>query len=131
MPQVTPQLSASARQRVIKSVMKKGRISRKRAQAILSDSSNLVVMYIVTYTEVTAQARFSFIESAHADEGGKKRSKKTKRIRSRNNQVTLARLQPGATYRVSYQVEISVKKPRSVVGVTAASVPTTFLYRGS
>jgi hypothetical protein len=131
MPSVTPELSVSARRKAVKSVMKKGRLSKKRAEEILADPANFTVMYIVSYTELPKQARFSFVQSAYADEGEKKRSTKTKRIRSRNNQVTLARLQPGATYRVSYQVEISVRKPRSVVGVTRASAPATFLYRGT
>lgn len=130
MPIVRPELSVSARQKAVKTLMKKGRLSKKRAEAVLADPKNLVVTYIVTYSEVIQRSSFSLIQSAHADDRPRKRSTKITRIRSRSNNVTLARLQPGATYRVSYQVEISVRKPRAVLGVTRASGVSQFVYRG-
>jgi hypothetical protein len=131
MPVVRPELSASAQKKAARTLMKRGRLTRKRAQAILADPSNLVVTYILTYSEVVQRARFSFIQSAHADDGRRKRSSKMKRVRSRSNRVTLARLQPGVTYRVSYQVEIAVRRPRAVLGITKASAVAQFVYGAS
>lgn len=131
MPVVQPVLSAASKKRAVTTLVKKRRVSKRLAHTMVADPANLAVTYIVSYVQVPSQARFTFIQSAHADDGQKKRSTKIRRIRSRSNQITLARLQPGATYRVSYQIEISLKKQRLVLGVTEASAPSTFVYAGS
>jgi hypothetical protein len=131
MPVVQPVLLAASKKRAVTTLVKKRRVSKRLAHTMVADPANLAVTYIVSYVQVFSQARFTLIQSAHADDGKKKRSTKIRRIRSRSNQVTLARLQPGATYRVSYQIEISLKKQRLVLGVTEASAPSTFVYAGS
>lgn len=125
MPVVKPQLSDKDRLRVNSNLRKRLKISKGRADKLLSDTNNLVVTYIVEYSEVAAAKRFAFIQSAYADEMSVGTRKK-RQIRSKLNFVTLRNLRPGATYSVSYRVEISLARPRVVLGVTKPSASVRF-----
>jgi hypothetical protein len=129
LPEVTPQLSTKDTKRAVRSLLKRNkRMSRKRAEALLADPDNLVVTYIVHYS-VLQQARFSrfsFIDSAHAAPLDSRKATKVNKIRTRNASVALGRIQRGAMYRVAYQVEIALRKPRTVIGTTKLTTPTVF-----
>jgi hypothetical protein len=125
MPVVKPQLSVEEQAKVIRQLQRKRGLSRNKAAQLLSDPDNLVVTYILRVTEIPASRRFSFIQSAHAQDVGR-RANKTRQIRSRFNTVTLRNLRPGAILKASYVVEVSLKKPRSVLGATQPSAERTF-----
>ena len=125
MPDVSPQLSTAQRAKAIRDLQKKRRLSKNRAAEILYDPDNLVVTYIVYYLEVATSRRFALIQNAYADGPGQ-RASKVRQIRGRRNNVTLRNVRPGASYRVYYTIEISLKKPRSVIGVSKPSAASTF-----
>jgi hypothetical protein len=125
MPDVSPQLSTAQRAKAIRDLQKKRRLSKNRAAEILDDPDNLVVTYIVYYLEVATSRRFALIQNAYADGPGQ-RASKVRQIRGRRNNVTLRNVRPGASYRVYYTIEISLKKPRSVIGVSKPSAASTF-----
>ena len=120
MPAVTPTLSGVALSKATDSLSKRLKISRARARKLISNPRNLIVTYVVEYSEVSSARMFSLIESAHADGGGRRTSKK-QQIRSRRNSVSLRNLRPGVMYNVWYRVEISLAKPKALLGVTKPS----------
>lgn len=126
MPAVTAQLSEAQQKRAMRALLKKKGMTRVKAASLVADPGNLEVTYIVQYSRVSKSVAFSLIQSAYAEGAPSKRSSTISRIRSRNNRVTLARLQPGQTYEVSYQVEISLKRPKTVLGITRRSGSTRF-----
>jgi hypothetical protein len=129
LPEVTPQLSQRDKKRAVRTLLKKNRrLSRKRAENLLANPANLVITYIVQYSvvEQARVSRFSLIESAYAAPPSSHRAARVNRVRTRNTSVALGRIQRGATYRVAYQVEIALKKPRVVIGTTRLSPPTVF-----
>lgn len=125
MPVVVPQLTGQQRMKVIRQLQRKGRLSQNKAAQLLSDPDNLSVTYIVHYTEVPAPRQFALIQSAYAQDS-RRRATKARQIRTRLNNVTLRNLRPGATFKVWYTVEVSMKKPRRVLGITQPSAVTTF-----
>lgn|GEM_PF-3932770 len=125
MPAVTPTLSGAALSKATDSLSKRLKISRARARKLISNPRNLIVTYVVEYSEVSSARMFSLIESAHADAGGGRTSKK-QQIRSRRNSVSLRNLRPGVMYNVWYRVEISLAKPKVSLGVTKPSPAVRF-----
>jgi hypothetical protein len=129
LPPVTPELPASVQKRALRSVMKRNRkLSRKQAQELLADPNNLAVTYIVYISKVEEArlSRFSLIESAHAAPKTRNLRERIRKLRARKNAVAITRIQPGASYRVYYEAEIALKKPRMVVGKTKPSGSTVF-----
>ncbi len=127
LPVVRPQFSLEQKVRLIRKLQKERGLSRTRADRLLNDSSNLLVTYIITYAEVTKTkaSRFAFIQSAHADDASRV-SSKARQLRTRRNSITLRNLRPGASYSLSYRVEISTRTPRAVLGVTKPSAAVVF-----
>jgi hypothetical protein len=128
-PEVTPRLAANDKKRAVRTLLKRNkRMSRKRAEALLDNPDNLMVTYIVNYSilEQARKRRFALIESAHATPLGSRRAVRKNKVRARSISVVLARIERGALYRISYQVEISVKNPRTVIGTTRPTIPTVF-----
>jgi hypothetical protein len=125
MPVVKPQLSGGDLSKANSQLRRRLKISRGRANRLLSDPKNLVVTYIVEYSEIATAQRFAFIQSAYADDTTRTAYRK-RQIRSKRNSVTLRNLRPGATYSVSYRVEISLARPRVVLGVTKPSFSVRF-----
>jgi hypothetical protein len=125
MPAVTAGINGIALSKATDSLRKRLKISRARARKLISNPRNLIVTYVVEYSEVSSARMFSLIESAHADAGGGGGSKK-QQIRSRRNSVSLRNLRPGVMYSVWYSVEISLAKPRVVLGRTKSSPSVKF-----
>jgi hypothetical protein len=87
-----------------------------------------VVTYIVYISKVeeVRLSRFSLIESAHAAPKTRNLRERIRKLRARKNAVAITRIQTGASYRVYYEAEIALKKPRMVVGKTKPSGSTVF-----
>jgi hypothetical protein len=129
LPEVTPQLSPQDKKKAVRSLLKRNkRISRRKAEALLENPDNLIVTYIVQYSvlEEVRVSRFSLIESAHAAPKISNKKEKVNKLRTRNRTVALGRIHRGGAYRISYQVEIILKKPRVLIGTTRLSIPTVF-----
>jgi len=122
---VRPEINAGQLAKAVRDLQRKRRMSKNKATQALSDPNNLVVTYIIEYAEVSAARGFSLIQSAYAQDS-RRLASKARQLRSRLNTVTLRNLRAGATYRVTYRVEVATKKPRSIIGVTERSAAVTF-----
>lgn len=92
---------------------KKLKVSRKEAERMASGAA-LTYEVIVSPTVRASAAEVS----AMATTG------KLQKVRTRKQRVTVSRLAPGTTYRVSYRVEISIKKPKKTFFTKQSSSTT-------
>lgn len=122
LPAVSVRLTDAQRERAMRLLLNRG-ASKQRAEKALNNPRNFIATYIVTIvsenTTVSAQAVELKAQMVHS-----RGATTIRKIRSRRNRVTAGRLALGATHSVSYRVEISLKKPRAVIGVTKPSEVT-------
>ena len=119
LPKVSVRLTEAQRDRALRLLLNRGS-SKQKAEKALENPKNFITTYIVTIVAegavVAAQA--VMLKARMVNSRGSARIRK---VRTRRNRVTIARLTSGTTYSVSYRVEISLKKPRTVLGVTESS----------
>ncbi len=124
LPEVSVRLTEAQRERALRLLLNRGS-SKQKAEKALETRGNLITTYIVTLvaeSDVVA-ARAVMLKARIVNARGTRRIRK---LRSRRSRVSVGRLTPGATYSVSYRVEISLKKPRTVLGVTKPSEAARF-----
>ncbi len=124
LPEVSVRLTEAQRERALRLLLNRGS-SKQKAEKALETRGNLITTYIVTLvaeSDVVA-ARAVMLKARIVNPRGTRRIRK---LRSRRSRVSVGRLTPGATYSVSYRVEISLKKPRTVLGVTKPSEAARF-----
>lgn len=124
LPEVSVRLTEAQRERALRLLLNRGS-SKQKAEKALETRGNLITTYIVTLvaeSDVVA-ARAVMLKARIVNPRGTRRISK---LRSRRSRVSVGRLTPGATYSVSYRVEISLKKPRTVLGVTKPSEAVRF-----
>jgi serine/threonine protein kinase len=122
LPRVRPVLDARQQRVAIRRISQRTGLSAAKASRLLSNPNNLEFTYIVSVSSLQSRASSSLIPEAHADQAGSATARSTvRRIRSRNQRVTISRLTPGVDYVVWYQVEISLKNPKVVLGTTKPS----------
>jgi serine/threonine protein kinase len=129
MPVVKPQLQPEDQKRALRLLVKRRGLSPRKAQALLENPDNLTVTYIFTFERTSEARRFSLISSAHAAEHKQSKKQRVTKVRSRHNSITLQRMPPGF-YQGSYIVEVSLKRPRSMLGRSAPSSTTRFRVDG-
>ena len=119
LPRVSVSLSASQRTRAVKFLMNRG-ASKQKAEAAVQNPKNFVTTYIVTVvTESVGGAAAGVAVKSYAISA--RGASKVRKYRTRRDRVSIGRLTPGSTVSVSYRVEISLKKPRAVLGLTKPS----------
>lgn len=129
MPRVKPQLQPRDQRRALVLLTKRRGLSAKKARRFLANPNNLVVTYVFTYERLSEARRFSLISRAHATDRRQSKKQRVTQVRSRRNTITLQRMPPGS-YTGSYRVEVSLKKPRVVLGRSAPSATTRFRVTG-
>lgn len=119
LPQVSVSLSESQKKRAVKLLMNRG-TSKQRAELAVENPNNFVTTYIVTVvTERAGVAAAAVVLKSNALSA--RSASKIRKYRTRRDRVSIGRLTPGSTVSVSYRVEISLKKPRAVLGLTKPS----------
>jgi hypothetical protein len=124
LPDVSVRLTDAQRDRAMRLLMNRG-VSKQKAEKALNNPKNIITTYIVTLVAESASvaARAVVLKARMVDSRG---ASSIRKLRSRRSRVSAGRLNPGTTYSVSYRVEISLKKPRVVLGVTKPSEATRF-----
>lgn len=119
LPQVSVSLSASQKTRAVKLLMNRG-ASKQKAEAAVENPKNFETTYIVTVVteSVGGSAAGVALKSYAISARG---ASKVRKYRTRRDRVSIGRLTPGSMVSVSYRVEISLKKPRAVLGLTKPS----------
>jgi hypothetical protein len=120
MPEVAVQLSDQQVERASRVLRRRFNVSRERGRDLLYDPDNFNVIYRVRVELIGDGGSLSVLE--FASKSALRLNTKVRQMRSRLNVVTLRRLRAGASYRVSYLVEIVLKSPRLVIGRTGSSL---------
>jgi hypothetical protein len=119
LPEVSVRLTEAQRDRALRLLLNRGS-SKQKAEKALENPKNFITTYIVTIVAegraAAAQAVVLKARMAYA-----RGATQMRKLRTRRSRVSVGRLTPGTTYSVSYRVEISLKKPRTVLGVTKSS----------
>jgi len=119
LPRVSVSLSESQKTRAVKLLMNRGS-SKQRAELAVANPRNFVTTYIVTVlTERGGVAAASVTLKSTAFSS--RSASKMRKYRTRRDRVSIGRLNSGSTVSISYRVEISLKKPRAVLGLTKPS----------
>lgn len=119
LPRVSVSLSESQKTRAVKLLMNRGS-SKQRAELAVANPRNFVTTYVVTVlTERAGVAAAAMTLKSSAISS--RAASKMRKYRTRRDRVSIGRLNSGSTVSISFRVEISLKKPRAVLGLTKPS----------
>ena len=122
LPKQAVELSPAQLARSIAMLRRKFGLSKQQAKRALKDKKNRIKTFLVTYTGLESQGSAATQDSQQISlSPGRSNS-----VRSRKNRIALRNLTPGGAYTVAYKVEISLKKPKVVLGKTSSSSSVNF-----